>query len=210
MCEQDRRLIEAQPAIPAPSTQVSHPGHVYAPEHAHPAPQPGFLNEPVPAGTEGTEEGPAPWQDPPPVPPSLWVVEEGYGQGTFDDSTYGEAFRYFEAAAQIAQIARLGLAQPGYQDTCPDPYLDVWAADAPHDTCVYHEGWTAGPPGAPADEEALQRTSCIRRSYAAPLHRTGLILPDAAFLLLTLLVTALMCAAAVAFSKIANAAGNLR
>ncbi|WP_322872073.1 hypothetical protein [Streptomyces goshikiensis] len=60
------------------------------------------------------------------------------------------------------------------------------------------------------DEEALQRTSCIRRSYAAPLHRTGLVLPDAAFLLLTILVTVLMCAAAAAFSKIASAAGNPR
>ncbi|MCX4529922.1 hypothetical protein OG982_30245 [Streptomyces sp. NBC_01551] len=223
--EQNRRLIEAEPAVPAPSTQVSQPGHVYAPEHAHPAPQPG--SAPVPGGAEGAEEGPAQWQAPPPVPPSPWVVEEGYGQGSRDDFTYGEAFRYSEAAAQIAQIARLGLAQPGYQDTVPNPCVDAWAADTPHNACGYGEGKMAGPLHAPAakeppptttpappapqkeedeeDEEVLQRTSCIRRSYAAPLHRTGLMLPDAAFLLLTLLVTALMCAAAAAVTKLAGA-----
>ncbi|MFF5809677.1 hypothetical protein [Streptomyces sp. NPDC012746] len=227
--EQNRRLIEATPAVPAPSTQVSQPGHIYAPEHAHPAPQPG--SAPAPGWAEDTEEGPAQWQAPPPVPPSAepepWAAQDqpGYGQGSLDNF-YDETFRHYAAAAN--QIAWF-VAQPGYQeDTVPDLYPDAWAAGAPYGACGYGEGWTAGslhapadeepppattpaPPTPPApqkeqeDEEALQRTSCIRRSYAAPLHRTGLMLPDAAFLLLTLLVTALMCATAAAVTKLAGA-----
>ncbi|WP_322872074.1 hypothetical protein [Streptomyces goshikiensis] len=112
--EQNRRLIEAAPAVPAPSTQVSHPGYGYAPEHAHPAPQPGFA--PVPTGTEGTEEGPAQWQAPPPVPsspePEPWAVKDqlGYGQWSLDNFTYDGTFRYYAAAA--TQIAWF-VAQPG-------------------------------------------------------------------------------------------------
>ncbi|MCX4546862.1 hypothetical protein [Streptomyces sp. NBC_01565] len=223
--EQNRRLIEAAPAVPAPSTQVSQPGHIYATEHTHPAPQPGFT--PAPAGTEGTETGPVRWQAPPPEPPSPepepWAVQDQpeCGHWSPDNFTYDETFRHYAAAA--TQIAWF-VAQPGYQeDTVADPYPDAWAADAPYGACGYGEGWTAGPlhvpvakeppptttPAPPApqkeeDEEVLQRTSCIRRSYAPPLDRTGLMLPDTAFLLLTLLVTALMCATAAAVTKLAG------
>ncbi|MGW6973757.1 hypothetical protein [Streptomyces sp. NPDC054952] len=65
--EQNRRLIEAEPAVPAPSTQLSHAidsytpaqltyvGDGYTPECLHPALQTGFLNEPMPAVTGGIE-----------------------------------------------------------------------------------------------------------------------------------------------------------
>ncbi|MFF9011029.1 hypothetical protein ACF087_35290 [Streptomyces goshikiensis] len=230
--EQNRRLIEAEPPVPAPSTQLSHPGHGYAPGHAGPVPQP---VEPVPAGEEGTGMSPAQWQAPPPASPGPgpaqgpWTARDQleYGVGSLDNFTYDEAFRHYTAAA--TQIAWF-VAQPGYQeDTVPHPGLprDGGATDAPHDACRYHKGWTAGPLHAPADEEPppatapappvheedeeeLRPTSAIRCTYPAPSHRTQVVLPDTAFLLLAVLVTALMCAAAAAVTELTGATRSTR
>ncbi|MFH8894215.1 hypothetical protein [Streptomyces sp. NPDC017949] len=215
--EQNLRLIEAEPAVPAPATQLSYAGDSYTPDYAPPA----FGSSPA----DGYQ-----WPPPPRVLLDFGPAEQpcaAYpGQGSWGCRHWPpcaparhEPFPYDPAAIL-----------PGYLDqgtTSPYPShdegYDTWALDLSR-----YAGRTAAagphppadkkpPPAAPPtpsahqddkEEEELQPMASTRRSHAAPPRPKDLLLPDVAFLLLTVLITSLLYAVAVISGKITTAAWN--